>query len=62
MDFLKFVADISLDAQPDLPGFQARPLYVVLSVVAPLIFGMLVSQVLRVVETVLESGFRWGDR
>lgn len=62
MDFLNFISDISLDAQPDLPGFQARPLYVLLSVVAPLIFGMLVGQILRLIETVLEDGLRLGDR
>jgi len=62
VDFLSFISDISLDAQPDLPGFQARPLYVLLSVVAPLIFGILVGQVLRLLETLLEPGFHWGDR
>lgn len=61
MGFLAYISHVSADALPDAPGFQAHPLYLALSVLAPLVFGLLVSQILRILEMALDAGFHWGE-
>jgi hypothetical protein len=51
VDFLNWLQDLSRDAGP-APGFQARPAYVVVSVLLPVAVGLLVGFSLRLVENI----------
>lgn len=61
MDFLGWLQDLGKDASP-APGFQARPLYLLVSVVLPVTLGLFVGFSLRLVERLLgvELGKRAG--
>ncbi len=52
MEFLNWLQNLGKDASP-APGFQARPLYVVVSVFLPVLVGLTVGFTLRLVERVL---------
>ncbi len=61
MDFLGWLQDLGKDASP-APGFQARPLYLLVSVALPVTLGLFVGFSLRLVERLLgvELGKRAG--
>ncbi len=53
MDFLGWLQGLGADANPAKPGFQAQPLYVLVSVALPVTIGLFVGIGLRVIERVL---------
>lgn len=61
MDILTFIAEISRDAQPGTPGFQAQAPYVLLNVAVPLVAGIVVAVGLRTIERVLHIGVHGGE-
>jgi hypothetical protein len=52
VEFLNWLQNLGRDASP-APGFQARPLYVVVSVLLPAVVGLAVGFTLKLVERVL---------
>jgi len=52
MDIAHFLHDLSRDANPSAEGFQAQPLYVVLSVGLPVIIGLAVGFGLKLIERI----------
>ena len=61
MDILGWLQDLGKDASP-APGFQAQPLYLLVSVALPVTLGLFVGFSLRLIERVLgvELGKRAG--
>lgn len=53
MDFLSWLQDLAKDANPAAKGFQARPMYVFMCVVLPVVVGLVVGFGLRFIEQVL---------
>ncbi len=51
MDFLGWLQSLGKDASP-APGFQARPLYVFVSVALPVMVGLGMGFILRLVERI----------
>jgi hypothetical protein len=62
MDFLNWLQNLGRDANESLKGFQPRPMYVFISVLLPVTFGLFVGTALRVIERVfgVELGKRGG--
>ena len=62
MDFLNWLQSISRDADATTKGFQASPLYVLMSVMLPVTFGLVVGFGLRLIERIfgVELGKRGG--
>jgi hypothetical protein len=52
MEFLKWLQSLGMDADPSVPGFQARTLYVFVCVALPVVFGLIVGFGLRLIERV----------
>jgi hypothetical protein len=52
VEFVNWLQSLGKDASP-APGFQARPLYVLVSVMLPILVGLFVGFSLRLVERVL---------
>ena len=52
MEFLNWLQNLGKDASPE-PGFQARPMYVFVSVLLPVLVGLAVGFTLRLIERVL---------
>ena len=53
MDLLAWLQDLGRDANPLVEGFQAKPLYLLISVLMPVTIGMAVGFGLRTIERVL---------
>lgn len=51
MDFLGWLQSLGKDASP-APGFQARPLYVLVSVALPVAVGLGMGFLLRLIERI----------
>lgn len=51
MEFLNWLQELGKDASP-APGFQARPLYILVSVFLPVLVGLAVGYGLRLVERI----------
>lgn len=62
MDFLNWLQSLSKDANESLKGFQPRPMYILVSVLLPVAFGLFVGIGLRVIERIfgVELGKRGG--
>jgi len=52
VEFLNWLQNLGKDASP-APGFQARPMYVLVSVVLPVLVGLAVGFTLKLIERVL---------
>lgn len=52
MDVLGWLQGLGADANPAKPGFQAQPLYALVSVVLPVTIGLFVGLGLRLIERV----------
>jgi hypothetical protein len=52
VEFLNWLQSLGKDASP-APGFQARPIYVLVSVMLPVLVGLFVGFSLRLIERVL---------
>lgn len=52
MEFLNWLQNLGKDASP-APGFQARPMYVLVSVLLPVLVGLTVGFTLRLIERLL---------
>ncbi len=52
MEFLNWLQNLGKDASP-APGFQARPEYVLVSVLLPVLVGLFVGFTLRLIERLL---------
>lgn len=53
MEFLRWLQQLGLDANPAEPGFQARPLYLLMSLVLPVTVGLVAGLGTRLIERVL---------
>jgi hypothetical protein len=53
MEFLNWLQALGKDANEVANGFQARPLYIFLSVALPVVFGLCVGLGLRLIERIL---------
>jgi hypothetical protein len=53
MDFLAWLQELARDANPMTPGFQPKPVYLVVCVLLPVTIGTLVGFGLRFIERVL---------
>jgi hypothetical protein len=51
--FLSWLQQLGRDANPAAPGFQAQPLYVLVSVVLPVTVGLIVGFGLKLIEHIL---------
>jgi hypothetical protein len=52
MDFLSWLQNLGRDADPAAKGFQARAMYVIVSVMLPVVFGLFVGLGLRLIERI----------
>ena len=52
MEFLNWLQDLGMDANPSLEGFQASPVYVLVCVALPVVFGLTVGFGLRLIERI----------
>jgi hypothetical protein len=52
VEFLNWLQNLGKDASP-APGFQARPMYVLVSVFLPVLVGLAVGFTLKLIERVL---------
>lgn len=59
MDILGWLQDLGRDASP-APGFQARPLYLFVSIALPVTLGLFAGFALRLIERIL--GVELGKR
>jgi hypothetical protein len=50
MDFLNWLQNLGRDANESLKGFQPRPMYILISVLLPVAFGLVVGIGLRLIE------------
>jgi len=53
VDLLTWFQELGRDANPAVKGFQAQPMYVLVSVLLPVTIGMVVGFGLRLIERVL---------
>ena len=56
MGFLAWLQELGRDAYPMVEGFQAKPVYLLLSVLMPVTIGLTVGFGLRMVERFLGLG------
>jgi hypothetical protein len=52
MDVLSWLQNLGKDTDPAAKGFQPRALYIIVSVMLPVVFGFLVGMGLRLVERI----------
>jgi hypothetical protein len=52
VEFLNWLQELGRDASP-APGFQARPMYVLVSVFLPVLVGLAVGFTLKLIERLL---------
>jgi len=52
MEFLNWLQNLGRDANESLKGFQPRPMYVIVSVLLPVAFGLFVGITLRIIERI----------
>lgn len=52
MEFLNWLQALGKDANEAASGFQARPMYVLMCVVLPVVFGLCVGFGLRLIERI----------
>jgi hypothetical protein len=52
MDFLNWLQSLGSDANETMKGFQPKPMYVLISVLLPVTFGLIVGFGLRLIERV----------
>ena len=52
MEFLNWLQSLGKDANESLKGFQARPMYILVSVLLPVAFGLFVGVGLRLIERI----------
>ena len=52
MEFLNWLQDLGKDANESVAGFQARPMYIFVCVMLPVIFGLCVGLGLRLIEEI----------
>ena len=50
MDPIAWLTEMSQDTMPDREGFQARPLYIALNVLVPLIYGAIVAGIVNLAQ------------
>jgi hypothetical protein len=50
MALLEYILRTATDAAPHHPGFQTQPLYVVLNLATPLILGIVLAWVTKLIE------------
>ncbi len=50
MEFLNWLQNLGMDANPSADGFQAGPVYVLVCVALPVVFGLAVGFGLRFIE------------
>ncbi len=62
MDFLSWLHDLGRDANAGAPGFQAKPLYVLMCVTLPVVIGLFVGFTLRIIEQVFGVELGRGGR
>lgn len=62
MEFLNWLQSLGKDANESLKGFQPRPMYILMSVLLPVAFGLFVGVGLRLIERIfgVELGKRGG--
>jgi hypothetical protein len=58
MGVLDYILKTAIDAAPQHPGFQAQSLYFVFNLVSPLIIGILLAWVTKLVEKGLNQLLR----
>jgi hypothetical protein len=52
MEFLNWLQALGTDANTAASGFQARPMYVLMCVLLPVVFGLVVGFGLRLIERI----------
>jgi hypothetical protein len=62
MDFLSWLQDLGKDADAATKGFQAKPMYVLMCIMLPVIIGLVVGFGLRFIEQVLGVELGRGGR
>jgi hypothetical protein len=50
MDVLDFILKAAIDADPQHPGFQAQSRYIIFNLFCPLILGILLAWVTKLIE------------
>ena len=50
MGVLEYVLKTATDAAPEHPGFQTQPLYILLNLAIPIILGLLLASITKLIE------------
>jgi hypothetical protein len=50
MGVLDFILKAAIDAAPQHPGFQAQSLYIVFNLITPLVLGIILAWVTKLIE------------
>jgi hypothetical protein len=53
MGVMEYVIKTAVDAAPQHPGFQAQPLYILLNLVLPIILGIALAWITKLIEKAL---------
>jgi hypothetical protein len=62
MDFLTWLQNLGKDANPAVAGFQAKPTYIVMCVLLPVVVGLIVGLGLRCIEQIFGIELGKGGR
>jgi hypothetical protein len=61
MSFLEYLLKIAADADPMKRGFQAQPLYTFLNIAVPVILGILLGSLMKIIEKMLRIRKKRGE-
>jgi hypothetical protein len=50
MGIIEYVLKTAADAAPEHPGFQTQPMYIILNLAIPIILGILLASVTKLIE------------
>jgi hypothetical protein len=61
MRFLEYLLRIAADADPIKRGFQAKLMYIFLNIVVPVILGILLGSLMKIIEKMLRIRKKKGE-
>lgn len=61
MTLLEYLLSIAADADPVEKGFQAQPMYIFLGIVIPVVLGILLGSLIKMIEKVLRIRKKRGE-
>ena len=61
MRFFEYLLNLTADADPMKSGFQARPMYLFLTIAVPVVLGALLGGLLKIIERMARRKTRRGE-